>query len=178
MSSQPRVFLVTGANKGIGFEVVKKLAVNHPNDLILLGSRDQKRGDEALIQLGSPSNVKVLLLDTSSKESIEQAKEAIQTEYGGYIDVLINNAAIGGRESGFQILTDIFRTNFYGVKLMNDIMSPIIRKNGRIVNVSSNLGTVAMKMCPTELKAKFLDPNLTESQLERLFDPYVCTHKN
>ena len=41
MCSQRRVFLVTGANKGIGFEIVKKLSTNHPNDLIFLGSRDQ-----------------------------------------------------------------------------------------------------------------------------------------
>ncbi|CAF4335178.1 unnamed protein product, partial [Adineta steineri] len=92
--SHQRVFVVTGANKGIGYEVVKKLSTNHPNDLILLGSRDQKRGEEALVQLGSPSNVKVLVLDTSSKKSIEQAKEELQNKYGGHLDVLINNAGI------------------------------------------------------------------------------------
>ncbi len=72
-----RLFLVTGANKGIGFEVVKKLSANQPNDLILLGSRDQKRGEDALLQLGSPTSVKVLLLDISSPESIKQAKQEI-----------------------------------------------------------------------------------------------------
>ncbi|CAF1370595.1 unnamed protein product, partial [Rotaria sp. Silwood1] len=54
-----RVILVIGANKGIGFEVIKKL-VQQPsstsNDLILLGSRDLKRGKDALSQLGSPTN--------------------------------------------------------------------------------------------------------------------------
>jgi NAD(P)-dependent dehydrogenase (short-subunit alcohol dehydrogenase family) len=174
MSSQQqqhqRVFLVSGANKGIGFEVVKKLSANHPTDLILLGSRDQKRGEEALSQLDSPSNVKVLVLDTSSTESIEQAKQEIQNKYGGHLDVLINNAAIAIYESGLKALKDTFNTNFYGVKQMNDVMSPLLRDNGRIINVSSGLGAISMKHCSQDLKTKFLNPNLTETQLEQLFE--------
>lgn len=170
-TSHQRVFLVTGANKGIGFEVVRKLAVNHPTDLILLGSRDQKRGEEARAQLGSPSNVKVLTLDTSSNKSIERAKQEIEKKYGGHLDVLINNAAIYNRETGIKVLKDIFNTNFYGVKQMNDAMSPLLRDSGRIVNVSSGLGATAMKHCSRALKAKFLDPNLTETQLQQLFEP-------
>ncbi|CAF5226795.1 unnamed protein product, partial [Rotaria magnacalcarata] len=64
-----RTILVTGGNKGIGFEVIKKL-IKQPssinNDLILLGSRDLKRGEDALSQLGSPTNVHLLQLDTLS----------------------------------------------------------------------------------------------------------------
>ena len=175
MSSQAqspqRIFLVTGANKGIGYEVVKKLSANQPTDLILLGSRDQKRGEEALAQLGSPSNVKVLVLDTSSKQSIEQAKQEIQKKYGGHLDVIINNAAIANTELGLKVLQDIFNTNVYGVKQMNDTMSPLLRDNGRIVNVSSGLGATALKHCSEDLKTKFLNPNLTETQLEQLFAP-------
>jgi NAD(P)-dependent dehydrogenase (short-subunit alcohol dehydrogenase family) len=175
MSSQQQpdqqVFLVTGANKGIGFEVVKKLSSKHPTGLILLGSRDQKRGDTALAQLDSPSNVKVLVLNTASKESIEQAKQEIQKKYGGYLDVLINNAGILIQESDLKALKDTFDTNFYGVKQMNDIFSPLLRDNGRIVNVSSNLGATSMSHCVPDLKTKFLDPNLTETQLDQLFAP-------
>ncbi|CAF3729552.1 unnamed protein product [Rotaria sordida] len=169
--SHQRVFLITGANKGIGFEVVKKLAANHPTDLILLGSRDQKRGEEALAQLGSPLNVKVLLIDTSSKESIEQAKQEIQKKYGGHLDVLINNAGISPIESDLKALKDTFNTNFYGVKQMNDAMSPLIRDNGRIVNVSSEAAALSIKHCSQDLKTKFLNPNLTETELEELFAP-------
>jgi NAD(P)-dependent dehydrogenase (short-subunit alcohol dehydrogenase family) len=176
MSSQQqqphqRVFLVTGANKGIGFEVVKKLSANHPTDLILLGSRDQKRGEDALTQLGSPLNVKVLVLDTSSKESIEQAKQEIQQRYGGYLDIIINNAGIASYESGLKPLKDIFNTNFYGVKQMNDSMAQLLRDDGRIINVSSGLGATSLKHCSQDLKTKFLNPDLTETQLEQLFAP-------
>ncbi len=149
---------------------MKKLSANHPTDLILLGSHDQKRGEEALSQLDSPSNVKVLVLDTASKESIEQAKQEIQNKYGGHLDVVINNAAIIINESGLKALKDTFNTNFYGVKQMNDVMSPLLRDNGRIVNVSSSLGATSMKHCSQDLKTKFLNPNLTETQLEQLFE--------
>ena len=168
---QRRVLLVTGANKGIGFEIVKKLSANNPSDLILLGTRDQKRGEEALTQLGSPSNVKVLVVDVSSKQSIDQAKKEIETKYGGYLDVLINNAGIFNGEKGLKPLQDTFNTNFYGVKHMNDTMSSLVRDNGCIVNVSSTLATVGFKHCSQDLKAKFLNPNLTETQLEELFVP-------
>ena len=175
MSSQQqphqRVFLVTGANKGIGFEVVKKLSANHPTDLILLGSRDQKRGEEALAQLGSPSNVKVLLLDTTSKECVEQAKQEIEKRYDGHLDVLINNAGVAIQELGLKALKDTFTTNFFGVKQMNDTMSSLLRDNGRIVNVSSRMGSLSIKHCSQDLKAKFLDPDLTETQLKELFTP-------
>ena len=171
MASQQRVFLVTGANKGIGFEIVKKLSTNHPGDLILLGSRDQTRGDEALIQLGSPSNVKALQLDVSSKQSIEQAKKEIQNKYGGYLDVLINNAGIGTVGLQIKQLQDTFNTNFYGVKYMNEAMSPLLRDNGRIVNVSSGAAAAALKYCSQDLKEKFLNPSITETELEQLFVP-------
>ena len=169
--SHQRIFLVTGANKGIGYEVVKKLSANHPTDVILLGSRDEKRGKDALIQLGAPLNVKVLMLDTTLKESIEHAKQEIKKKYGGYLDVLINNAAIVNSASGVHPLKDIFNTNLYGVKQMNDAMSPLLRDNGRIINISSGLGARAMKQCSPDLKIKFLNPNLTETQLEQLFVP-------
>lgn len=169
--SSKRLFLVTGANKGIGYEVVKKLSAKQPNDLILLGSRDQKRGEEAIVRLGSPSNVKLIILDTSSKSSIEHAKQEIQKKYGGYIDVLINNAAIAVNENGIEALKNTFNVNFYGVKQINDALSPLVRDNGRIVNVSSGLGAMAVDYCSEELKTKFFDPNITEHELEQLLAP-------
>lgn len=84
-TEQRRLILVTGANKGIGFEVVKKLAAESSSNgtVILLGSRDLQRGQDALIQLKSPSNVHILQLDTSSRESILRAIEEIKQKYGG-----------------------------------------------------------------------------------------------
>ncbi|CAF3185475.1 unnamed protein product [Rotaria sp. Silwood2] len=79
-TSEQRMILVTGANKGIGFEVVKKLVKESPvnNNIILLGSRDLKRGEDALVRLGSLPNIHVLQLDMSSKESIARATDEIK----------------------------------------------------------------------------------------------------
>ncbi|CAF1269007.1 unnamed protein product [Adineta ricciae] len=166
-----RVFLVTGGNRGIGFEIVKKLAVSHPNDLILLGSRDQTRGEDALVQLGSPSNVKVVQVDTSSTASIEQVRQEIENKYNGHLDVLINNAGIAPNGKSSRELKDIFNTNFYGVRHMNDTMASILRDNGRIVNVSSEAALLSITHCSSDLKARFLNPNLTETELVELFEP-------
>lgn len=163
-----RVFLVTGANNGIGFEVVKKLATKQPNDIILLGCRDQKRGDDALVQLGSPSNVKTLLVETSSPESIKHAKEEIQKKYGGKLDVLINNAGISLLGLDSKTLKTLLDTNYYGVKNMNETFFPLIRDNGRVVNVSSGAASQVMGFCPQELKDKLLSANITEEQLNEV----------
>ncbi len=54
---------------------------------------------------------------------------------------------------------------------MNDVMSPLLRDNERIVNVSSEAAVLSLKHCSQDLKTKFLNPNLTETQLEELFIP-------
>lgn len=169
-----RLFLVTGANKGIGCEVVKKLSANHPNDLILLGSRDQKRGEDALVQLKSPANVKVLLLDTTSLDSIKHAKQVVEQKYGGKLDVLINNAGISQLGTDATTLQTLLDTNYYGVKNMNETFFPLIQDNGRVVNVSSGAGAQVMGFCPPELKEKLLSPEVTEKQLEEVLATWVC----
>jgi len=60
---------------------------------------------------------------------------------------VINNAGIGTVGLQIKQLQDTFNTNFYGVKHMNDTMSPLLRDNGRIVNVSSSHATEALKYC-------------------------------
>jgi len=104
-TEQQRVILITGANKGVGFAVVKKFVQQSPdknNDSILLGSRDVKRGQNALTQLGSPSNVYLLQLDTSSNESIARATNEIKQKYGGQLDIIINNAGIVPKDNTAQ----------------------------------------------------------------------------
>ena len=83
-TEQQRVILVTGANRGIGFLVVKKLveASSSNSTVILLGCRDLQRGQDAFIQLNCPSNVHVLQLNTSSRESIIRAIDEIKQKYG------------------------------------------------------------------------------------------------
>ena len=173
---QQRVILITGANKGIGFEVIKKLLADKSpsnNNLILLGSRDLKRGQEALVKLGSPSNVHVLQLDTSSAESIARATDEIKQKYGGQLDVLVNNAAIATRNDTVEAVRDIFATNYYGIKMVNKHFFPLIRENGRVVNVSSEVGAWALHDMTGEIQKKYKSVTLTEEELDGLVKDFI-----
>ncbi len=122
-STHQRIILITGGNKGIGFEIVKKLVngkSSNKNDLILLTSRDLKRGQDALLQLGSPSNVHLLQLNTSSKQSIQYLTDQIKQKYNGQLDFIINNASIALPETTVEAARQTFDTNYYDVKILNE----------------------------------------------------------
>ncbi|CAF2643212.1 unnamed protein product [Rotaria sp. Silwood2] len=159
---KPTVVLVTGANRGLGFEVVKKLvaASTDPNKIIiLLGSRNLQRGQEAISRLGSPPNVHLLQLDTSSQDSIARATKEIEEKYNGYLNVLINNAGIAKRERRIDVAREIFATNYYGVKMVNEYMFPLLGENARIVNVSS--------------ENQYSSPTLTTEELDQLVKDFL-----
>jgi NAD(P)-dependent dehydrogenase (short-subunit alcohol dehydrogenase family) len=175
-TNKQRVILVTGANKGLGFEVIKKLVKdksNSNNDLILLGSRDLKRGQDAIIQLGSPSNVHSIELDTSSSDSIVHAANEIKQKYGGKLDILINNAGILKHGETADIAREILATNYYGVKLVNDHLSPLIKENGRIVNVASEVGAWTTHEMSNDLQNKYKSSTLTQEQLDTLVKDFI-----
>ena len=174
-TAQRHVILVTGANRGIGFLVVKQLiAESKPNStIILLGSRDPKRGHDALRQLNSPLNVHVLQLDTSSRESIARAIDEIKQFYGGELDIVINNAAISAAEITVNAARELFSTNYYGIKMLNEYLVPLMRRNGRIVNVSSRVGTIVLQEASQTLQEKYTSLTLNENQLDQLVEDFI-----
>jgi NAD(P)-dependent dehydrogenase (short-subunit alcohol dehydrogenase family) len=174
--NQQRVILVTGANKGLGFEVVKKLVKqtsSSNNDLILLGSRDLQRGQEAIVKLGSPSNVRLIQLDTSSPDSIARATNEIKQKYGGKLDIVINNAGIGKVEKTADVAREIFATNYYGIKLLNQHLSPLIQENGRIINVASEIGAWTLHEMSNNLQNKYKSSTLTEEEIDTLLKDFI-----
>jgi carbonyl reductase 1 len=174
-TKQQRVILVTGANKGIGFYVVKKLLNESSSDntIILLGTRDLKRGQDALEQLGSPLNVHLLQLDITSTESINQAVSEIKTKYDGQLDIIINNAGIVIKEFTVEVARKTFATHYYGVKLLNEQLFPIIKENGRIINVSSQIGPIALYESSSALQEKYTSPALTIEELDQLVEDFI-----
>jgi carbonyl reductase 1 len=171
-----RVILVTGANKGIGFEVVKKLvqrSLSNSDDVILLGSRDLKRGQYALKQLGSPPNVHVLEIDTSSKESIAHATNEIKQKYGGRLDITINNAGIARLGDTPESARETMTTNYYGVKILNEHLIPLLRDNGRVINVASEVGSISFYCVSKDLQDQFTSSTLTTEQLDRLVEDFI-----
>jgi NAD(P)-dependent dehydrogenase (short-subunit alcohol dehydrogenase family) len=154
MERKQRIAFVTGANKGIGFEVVRQLA--REGFRVFLGARDEKAGREAADKLqregkkNGYGEITFVRIDISQADSIKQAAN----EFAGQsdrLDVLINNAGILLDEDK-EILTitartfeNTLRTNTLGALLVSQAFAPFLRKSNapRIVNVSSGGGQLS-----------------------------------
>lgn len=150
MSTHPsKIALVTGANRGIGFEIARQLAENGIR--VLLSGRKREAAVEAAMKLRSDGlDVEAVALDVTKSESISAAAAEIASEYGR-LDILVNNAAIRIEEYGkqpseqpLQQWRKTFDTNLFGVVEVTQAFLPLIRKSaaGRIVNVSSLLASL------------------------------------
>jgi NAD(P)-dependent dehydrogenase (short-subunit alcohol dehydrogenase family) len=149
MDKPVRIALITGANRGIGFEVCRKLASQ--GFVVLLAARDAAKAETAARKLGNDGTVESLLLDVADIASIEKAAEVVAGRYG-YLDVLINNAGINydtweTAESADVdgTVQDTIRTNLLGPWQVSKAFLPLLRKSraARIVNVSSEAGSLA-----------------------------------
>jgi NAD(P)-dependent dehydrogenase (short-subunit alcohol dehydrogenase family) len=141
-----KMILVTGAKKGIGFEVVRQLArLGHA---VLLGARDEAKGREAVERLNAEDlKAEFLLLDVADPMSIAQAVEVVRRKSRA-IDVIINNAAVllRGDQSLSQGTSEVFhltmRTNVFGpVQVVRHFLS-LMRPGGRIIMISSGGGSM------------------------------------
>jgi NAD(P)-dependent dehydrogenase (short-subunit alcohol dehydrogenase family) len=141
----PKIALVTGANKGIGFEVARELA--RLGLRVLVGARDAKAGRAAAEKLSGDGDVQFLEIDVSKADSIRKAAEE-SSRRSDRLDVLVNNAGILlDEDSGALTITpEIFettlRTNTLGPWLVAQAFVPLLQKSAapRIVNVSSGGG--------------------------------------
>ncbi|WP_327222593.1 SDR family NAD(P)-dependent oxidoreductase [Kibdelosporangium aridum] len=139
------VALVTGANKSIGYEVVRELA--RRGMTVYLGSRNEQAGHAAAETLKDEGDVRPVRLDVTDRETMEAAIELVRSNHG-CLDVLVNNAAASG--VGNDILTtemddvkSLFETNVWGPVVLVQLAAPLLRaaKAARIVNVSSSAGS-------------------------------------
>ncbi|WP_319423455.1 SDR family oxidoreductase [Pleurocapsa sp. FMAR1] len=154
-----KVVLITGANKGIGYEVARQLADN--GFIVLLGARDPERGEAAAKKLRTgSSDVHFVPLNTIDEQSIQSAAEMV-TKKWEKVDVLVNNAGIfpeyslGIRPSLLEVsmLKDTFETNVFGSFGVIHYFLPLLKKAvvGQIVNVSSTLGSLGSMTNPDSM---------------------------
>jgi len=150
-----KIALVTGGNKGIGFETVRQLA--QQNIKVLIGARDEEGGKNAENILRDESlDVEFVKLDISDSQDIENAKTYIEKEFG-QLDILINNAAVFLDSAWFgnnvesvamKTLRDTFDINYFGTVELTQVLLPLLKKSdaGRIVNISSVSGSFGVHL--------------------------------
>jgi NAD(P)-dependent dehydrogenase (short-subunit alcohol dehydrogenase family) len=152
--SEKKIALITGANKGLGFETARQLAKQ--NTKVLIGARDETRGREAAEKLQNEGfDVEFIHIDVTDEKTLEAAAKYVEETYGK-LDILVNNAGIAveyGLEPGeinLEKIRQTFDTNFFGVIAVTKAFLPLIKKSesGRIVNVSSGLGSLAQNSDP------------------------------
>jgi len=177
MLQDKQAALVTGANRGIGYELVKQLA--SMGFKVILTSRDPKKGSEAAQQLAeSGLDVSFVVMNVTDQESIRQAALTI-TETVGRLDVLINNAGVyldGNAKlltMDHAILERTMSTNFFGVYHVMRSFIPLMEKRGygRIINVSSEYG--AMNAMSSQGAGAYKISKLAMNALTRLAEAEV-----
>jgi len=173
-----KVALVTGANKGIGFQIAQELTTR--GFTVLVGSRRLGSGQEAAQRIGARAHA--LQLDVTDPRSIAAAAERIRGDFQR-LDVLVNNAGIAyagppgasfeekiaaGRPSTASMdhMRAIFETNVFGVIATIQAMLPLLRQApaGRIVNVSSTVGSLTLQSDPTHPVRAIIDAMYSPSK--------------
>jgi NAD(P)-dependent dehydrogenase (short-subunit alcohol dehydrogenase family) len=149
------ITLITGANKGLGFETARRLIGEGHS--VYLGSRDAKRGRAAAEAVGG----RFLELDVTSDESVDSAARDIRRR-DGRLDVLINNAGIAGTRSKpadvtAEELKHVYATNVFGLVRVTHAMLPLLllSEDPVIVNVASGLGSIGVVTDKSRMESQF-----------------------
>jgi NAD(P)-dependent dehydrogenase (short-subunit alcohol dehydrogenase family) len=144
-----RIALVTGGNRGIGFEVCRQLV--QAGVRVIMTSRNEEAGLTAVGELDQGDNlIHFVTLDVTDNQNIADVADQITSQYGR-LDILINNAGvyIDDSHSLLELKSDILRTtmetNVYGPLFLTQVFVPLMIRNnyGRIVNVSSSIGQLS-----------------------------------
>jgi NAD(P)-dependent dehydrogenase (short-subunit alcohol dehydrogenase family) len=141
--------LITGANKGLGFETARRLIADGHD--VWMGARDAERGRAAADALGG----RYVALDVTDDASVAGAVAQV-----GALDVLINNAGIVGYRKPFAEITAgdvelVFATNVLGVVRVTQAFVPLLARSANpvIVNVSSGMGSIGVTSDPERLES-------------------------
>ena len=190
MSDKKRkIALVTGGNRGLGYETCRQLA--ELGLKVLLGARDLSKGKSAANQLNEKEGLDVMFyqLDVSDQNSISNVIKEVDKEFGR-LDVLVNNAAIlydtwqNAVNAGLEVVNDALRTNLFGPWKLSQVFIPMMKSNryGRIVNVSSlaaslqytnyggtpayNISKAALNMLTRKLAAELVNTGILVNSVD------------
>jgi NAD(P)-dependent dehydrogenase (short-subunit alcohol dehydrogenase family) len=153
--STSKIALVTGANKGIGFETAHQLGKLGIH--VLVAARDRAKAEAAALALQTQDiSAEALTLDVTSAASIFEAVKTVSEKHGR-LDILINNAGVlldaadkKPSEQSMEVWRKTFDTNLFGLVSVSNAFLPLLKKSaaGRIVNLSSILGSNTLHQQP------------------------------
>src|SRR6266446_4211190 len=160
--SDGKIAFITGGNRGLGLETARELGKQ--GIVVVLGSRDSKKGEAAAATLRNEGiTAESLGFDVNKSQDHQKACDYFEKKYGR-LDILVNNAGVW-KESDTsspssvpkpasavspEVLRETFETNFFATVALTQKLLPLIRKApaGRIVNVSSILGSLTLQADP------------------------------
>jgi NAD(P)-dependent dehydrogenase (short-subunit alcohol dehydrogenase family) len=155
MDSTTRVALITGANKGIGYEIARQLG--QQDITVLVGSRDAERGEKAVASLRDEQfDTHLILIDVTDPSSVQRAASEIEERFGR-LDILVNNAGISREQARHRpseypldALRETYETNVFAVVTATKALLPLLLKApaARIVNQSSSMGSLTLAADP------------------------------
>jgi NAD(P)-dependent dehydrogenase (short-subunit alcohol dehydrogenase family) len=173
---EQRIALVTGGNKGIGFEIARQLAQAGVHAVI--GSRDDSRASSAVDELSRQGlDVSSVRIDLGDLATVVDAASHIRSRHGR-LDILVNNAGIFSfadappSRASIDAVREVMEVNFIGALAVTQAMLPLLKEapSARIVNVSSSLGSLAMNGDPTSAYygQQFIGYNASKAALNML----------
>jgi carbonyl reductase 1 len=184
LSTEMRIAVVSGANKGIGYHIALQLATSGKFTNVIVGCRDETRGKAAAEKIAnSPNacNVSYQQLTIGDPASHASFCESIKEKYAK-VDVLVNNAGMafkGADPTPFEKqCKPTIDVNFRGTADFTEEILPLVRKgdDARIVNVASMAGRLS-QLRSKDLQNKFSDPNLTKEELRTMVDQFEANVK-
>ncbi|XP_041485649.1 carbonyl reductase [NADPH] 1-like [Lytechinus variegatus] len=174
----PRIAVVTGANKGIGLEIVRSLCRHYGQDgIVYLTARNEGRGLAAVELLKKEGlDPRFHLLDVTDNESIDELRNHLEKEHGG-IDILINNAGVTPVQyadlPNYERSLCVMKTNFFAVLAICRSLMPLVRPNGRIVHVASSTAYLLFREdFDEEMRNRFRQANSVQDVVD-LMDEYL-----
>lgn len=173
MNELKRIF-VTGANKGVGFAIVRAI-LEKQDTFVFLGARSKERGERAIKELISDNKewaerVELLEIDVSDEESIKGAAKRMKERFDEEQPLygLVNNAGIG---LGSADMRGVLEVNTWGPKRVFAAFEPLIKRpGGRVVNIASASGPNFVARCSQERQRQFTNPEITWEEIEEVME--------
>merc|ERR1712137_80230 len=173
--------VVTGANAGIGYEIVKQLKLHYKEGArVILCARSQERGSAAQEELKKEGlDVELALLDITDKDSIDSFTKEAEQKFKP-IDILINNAGFAFKSAATEPVYEQARktidVNYYGTKNFTESVKSLLAPDAKIINVSSSAGKLS-NLGNDDMRQRFTREDLQESELSDLMEEFISATK-